>query len=127
MYTNQVIIDVQAREVPNATRKNTAGFVLLLPFAAAVAAGGAGFGLWSSDVAMAWLLILGAVAVWLGVNVATGRRISNFFAVFALAGLIGVKLVVLSNSFVLAAIGLVVAGIAWMGVLVIEHRGREYE
>lgn len=126
MYTNQVIINAASREVPAAARKSTAGLVLLLPFAAAAAAGGAGFGLWSGDVAMAWLLVLGAVAVWVGVTLATGKRVSDIFAVFALAGLAGVALSVLCGGVVLPAIGAVIAGIARLGLSKIERRGWEH-
>jgi len=126
MYTNQVIINAAAREVPAAAYKNTAGLVVLLPFAAAAAAGGAGFGLWPGDVAMCWLLILAAVAVWQGVSLATGKRISDIFAVFALVGLAGVALSVLCGGVVLPAIGAVVAGIGRLGLSKIERRGWEH-
>lgn len=126
MMKNNHVIDAEFRELPVAPGKRTAGAVLLLPFAAAAAAGGAGFGLWSGEVAMFWLLVLGAVALWLGVAVATGKRISDIFAVFALAGLAGVALAVLSGNLVVIALGASVAGIARLGLLKIERRGWEH-
>lgn len=126
MYTNQVIIDVQARELPSMPRKRAVAAALLLHIVAIVAAGGAGFGLWSGDVAMAWLLMVGVLAVWLGVTLKTGKRMSDIYAVFALAGLAGVALATLGSGVVLSGIGAAVAGIARLGLSKIERRGWEH-
>ena len=126
MYTNQVIIDVRARELPPTPHKRTVAAALLLQIIAIIAAGGAGFGLWSGDVAMAWLLMVGVMAVWLGVTLKTGKRMSDIYAVFALAGLAGVALATLGGGVVLSAIGAAVAGIARLGLSKIERRGWEH-
>lgn len=126
MYTNQVIIDVQARELPARNYNATAlPLALLLPFGAAAAAAGPALGLWSGDVAMFWLLVVGAVAVWLGINAATGKRMSGIYAVFALAGLAGVALAVLVGGYLLP-IGAFVAGVSLLGLIHMARRGWEY-
>lgn len=104
---------------------NTRLLAILMPFAAATAAAGPATGLWSGDVAMSWLLVVGAVAILMGLNAATGKRMSSIFAVFAVAGLLGVALAIGSGSY-LMPVGVIIAAIALLGLSKIARRGWEY-
>ncbi|MFC0170786.1 hypothetical protein ACFFKC_22220 [Pseudoduganella danionis] len=126
MYNNREIIDVVARELPvSPSRVSALPLALLIPFVAAGVAAGPATGLWSGDAAIFWLLVVGAVAIYLGINAAIGKRMSGIFAVFALAGLIGVALAVLVGGYLLP-VGAVLAAIALVGLYHIARRGWEH-